>query len=166
MNNQWDIRTAKTTDGADLARIYNHYVKTSISTFQIAESTARDFEDKIDTTLKDFPFLVAHQAGEVIGYAYASRWKEREAYDRSCEISIYLSHKQRAKGIGTRLYTELLLRLKALGYKCIIAGISLPNPESQGFHEHMGFEKCAHFKKVGYKFGLWIDVGYWQLFFD
>jgi len=77
-------------------------------------------------------------------------------------VSVYLAPEQTGKGAGSRLYTELFLRLSALGYHVVIGAITLPNPASIALHEKFGMEKVGHFKEVGFKFGKWVDVGYWQ----
>jgi L-amino acid N-acyltransferase YncA len=97
-----------------------------------------------------------------MGYAYAQPWKGRSAYRYSVEVSVYLDHQITQQGIGSRLYGELFQILAERGFHAVIGGVTLPNPVSVRLHEKFGFEKVAHFKEVGYKFGKWIDVGYWE----
>jgi len=111
------------------------------------------------------PWLVAERRGEVLGYAYASRWHARAAYRFSTEITVYLDHGQTRRGIGSRLYGELFPMLRAREIHAVLAVIALPGEASVALHEKVGFSKVGHFKDVGFKFGRWIDVGYWQLIF-
>ena len=108
------------------------------------------------------PWLVADDRGQVTGYAYAGKWKGRCAYRFSVESGIYLDPACTGRGIGAALYRALLARLAPLGVRVVIAGISLPNPASVALHERLGFEPAGRFREVGFKFGRWIDVGYWQ----
>jgi phosphinothricin acetyltransferase len=108
------------------------------------------------------PWLVAEDAGAVAGFAYASKWKTRSAYRFSAESSVYIAPERRGDGIGSRLYTALIAELERLGLHTVIGGIALPNDASVRLHEKLGFVKTAHFAEVGFKFGAWVDVGYWQ----
>jgi len=107
------------------------------------------------------PYLVYEEKGDVIGYAYVSRFRDRKAYEHSVEATIYLKNGCGGKGVGFRLYSELLSRISTK-YHVIVAGIALPNEASVRLHEKCGFEKVGHFSEVGRKFGEWIDVGFWQ----
>jgi phosphinothricin acetyltransferase len=107
--------------------------------------------------------LVYEENGKVIGYTYASKWKERSAYRYSVETGTYLDSSYVGKGIGTILKTELLKALKEKSIHSVVCGIALPNPASIALCEKFGFEKVAHLKEVGYKLGKWVDVGYWEL---
>ena len=111
----------------------------------------------------DLPWLVAEDdSGKVIGYAYASKWRERFAYRFSAEVTAYLSPNYLGNGVGTQLYEALFSELKLRSIHSVIGGITLPNQASVALHEKFGLEKAAHFKEVGYKFNQWLDVGYWQ----
>ena len=107
------------------------------------------------------PYLVSEEDGEIIGYAYVSKFRERPAYEHSVETSIYLKNGCGGQGLGTKLYSELLSYASSQ-YHAIIGGIALPNEASIKLHEKCGFKKVAHFAEVGRKFGKWIDVGFWQ----
>jgi phosphinothricin acetyltransferase len=98
----------------------------------------------------------------IVGYAYASKWKERSAYKNTAEVTAYLKHGLSGQGYGKALYTTLLEALKALDCHVVLGCIALPNQASVGLHEYFGFSKVAHFTEVGRKFNQWIDVGYWQ----
>ena len=98
----------------------------------------------------------------VAGFAYGGEWKARKAYAHSVEISIYLSHLHTGKGYGSKLMEALLDEFTRRGTHAVMSGVALPNPSSVALHTKFGFAKCAHFSEVGFKFGKWIDVGYWQ----
>ena len=157
------IRSADTVDGGPIAAIYNHFIETSIITFEEEAVSAEEISARITQTYSEnLPYLVAEDNGCVKGYAYASKWKGRCAYRYTVEVTVYLDPTAIGKGIGSRLYEALFERLAAQNYHMAIAGISLPNEGSIALHEKFGMEKVAHFKEVGYKFNRWVDVGYWQ----
>jgi L-amino acid N-acyltransferase YncA len=109
------------------------------------------------------PWFVAEMPGEeVIGYSYATPWRPRSAYRFSVETSVYLDVAHAGRGVGTLLYTGLLSALRDKRVHAMMGGISLPNQASVALHEKFGFRKVAHFPEVGFKFGKWVDVGYWQ----
>ena len=110
----------------------------------------------------DLPWLVAEQGQEVVGFAYASKWKGRTAYRYSVEVTVYLSHLMTSKGFGSALYTKLFDILRGKSIHVVLGGISLPNEASIALHEKFGMTKVAHFEEVGHKFGHWVDVAYWQ----
>ena len=158
------IRSAIKSDSDQIAKIYNHYVLNSVITFEEATVSAEEMCERICSTLEaELPWMVFEQNNKVLGYAYASKWKGRCAYRYAVETTVYLDQAEHSKGTGSLLYSELLKQLKERDFHVAIGGIALPNDSSIGLHEKFGFEKVAHFKEVGYKFGDWVDVGYWQL---
>lgn len=159
------IRDVKESDAKEIAAIYNYYVENTIITFEEDKVTELQMKDRIKTITAKLPWIIYEENGKVLGYAYASEWKSRCAYKHSVESTVYLNHKVLGKGIGTKLYRELLTRISLKDVHAVIGGIALPNDESVALHEKLGFEKVAQFKEVGYKFNKWIDVGYWELMF-
>jgi L-amino acid N-acyltransferase YncA len=160
------IREAGAEDGADLARIYNHYIAHTVVTFEEAALSASEMCARVaEVSAAQLPWLVAHSSVGLSGFAYASRWKGRCAYRFSVESTVYLDPAAVGQGIGTALYSALLLRLEELGCHVVIGGIALPNQASVALHERLGMRKVAHFAEVGFKFGRWVDVGYWQRVF-
>lgn len=157
------IRRAVPEDAAAVCRIYNHYVLKTVVTFEEIEVTADEMARRMAEVTASFPWLMLEQGGEVLGYAYASKWQTRSAYRHSVESTIYLSPASTGQGLGTILYKDLLQRLRLRPIHAVVAGIALPNESSVGLHEKCGFEKVAHYKQVGFKFGQWVDVGHWQL---
>lgn len=158
------IRKATIKDSASIAEIYNHYILNTPVTFEETIVSPDDISERITSVLNaGLPWLVAEIKGEITGYAYAGRWKERSAYRYSVETSVYLSQTATGKGLGTELYQALFSALQTKGIHIAIGGITLPNPESIALHEKFGMKKVAHFEKVGFKFNKWLDVGYWQV---
>lgn len=156
------IRSVKIEDAADLVAIYAPYVEGTAITFETEVPTVADFAGRIEKTLEKFPYLVAEEDGRVVGYAYASTYKDRAAYDWTVELSVYVAQEARGKGIGSLLYDALEEDLTARGFKNFLACIALPNPASLALHEKRGYEQVAHFKKVGYKFDTWHDIVWLQ----
>jgi L-amino acid N-acyltransferase YncA len=155
------IREATNSDAKMITDIYNYYILNSIITFELDPVTPEEIARRMEVYRKVGPYLVHEQAGEVIGYAYVSRFRERKAYEHSVESTIYLNYGCGGQGIGFMLYSELLTRVSQT-YHVIIGGIALPNDASVKLHEKCGFKKVGHFSEVGKKFGKWIDVGFWQ----
>lgn len=158
------MRDASTNDAPAIAAIYNHFVLNTSISFEEQAVPASEMAQRIaDVQATGLPWLVAEQDGIVLGYAYATKWRVRNAYRFSVETTVYLAPDSAGRGIGTTLYGALLERLRAGGYHLAIGGIALPNPASVALHEKLGFEKVAQFREVGLKFDRWTDVGYWQL---
>lgn len=124
-----------------------------------AAEIARRIEEVRSVSL---PWLVAEQAGRVLGYACATRWRARSAYRFSAEVTVYLAPPDAGRGIGSNLYAELFPILQARGIHTVIGGIALPTEASVALHEKFGMRKVAHFQDVGFKLDQWADVGYWQ----
>lgn len=159
------IRAAQPTDAPAIIAIYNHYVATSTITFEEELVSVEDMAQRIKDVTDKFVWYVYEHDGMVVGYAYATPWRTRCAYRLSVESSVYVSKDYAKRGIGSQLYQFLLADLKNRGICVVIGGIALPNAASIALHEKLGFEKVAHFKKVGRKFEQWIDVGYWEIIF-
>ncbi len=160
------IRDVKREDSRQICEIYNYYIENTAISFEETAVTQANMEKRIDSIISSFPWLVADLDGEILGYAYASKWKERIAYRYSVELSIYIKSNILGQGIGTRLYGELIDRLRKKNIHSMVGGIAIPNIGSQKIHEKFGFEKVAHFKEVGFKVDTWIDVEYWQLILE
>jgi L-amino acid N-acyltransferase YncA len=160
------IRVAEAEDGVALARIYNHYIATTVVTFEESAVSPADMSARVaEISGAKLPWLVAQSPAGVNGFAYASGWKGRCAYRYSVESTVYLAPAAVGRGLGMALYSTLLARLQELGCHAVIGGIALPNQASVALHEKLGMRKVAHFAEVGFKFGRWVDVGYWQRVF-
>jgi phosphinothricin acetyltransferase len=157
------VRAAGAADAAAFCAIYNHYVATTIVTFEEAVVAPDDMATRIrDTAAEGLPWLVALHDDQVVGYAYGSKWKGRCAYRFSAECTVYVDPAKTGRGWGSQLYGHLFPALRSRDIHVVMGGIALPNAASVALHEKFGLEKVAHFKEVGFKFGRWIDVGYWQ----
>ena len=157
------VRKVKESDAEALCRIYNNYIAGTTITFEEISLHTDEMVSRIKNITQNYPWLVYEENGKVLGYTYASKWKERSAYRYSVETGTYLDSNYVGKGIGSILKTELLKVLKEKSIHSVICGIALPNPASIALCEKFGFEKVAHLKEVGYKLGKWVDVGYWEL---
>lgn len=157
------VRPALLADAEPIGRIYNRYVEESTVTFEEQAVSTAEIARRIAEVTTGFPWLVAEADGVIAGYAYARPWQTRSAYRFTVESTVYLAHESTGRGIGSELYASLLADLRTRGLHCAVGGIALPNDASVALHEKLGFEKIAHFKEVGWKFGQWVDVGYWQL---
>lgn len=157
------IRPVWPEDIPFITRIYNYYIRETTVTFEEKEITPYDIQSRIKKVETDgLPWLVAEVEKEIVGYAYATKWKERSAYRYSVEISVYVDHNHQGMSHGTKLYQALFTELQSKNIHVAIGGITLPNDASIALHEKFGMEKVAHFKEIGFKFGQWLDVGYWQ----
>ena len=135
---------------------------TSIS-FELAPPSVEEMRARIVKTLRDLPWLVSEDAqGSVNGYVYASKHRERPAYQWSVDVTAYVREDARGLGVGKRLYQALFAELVILGYFQAFAGIELPNDASVALHESVGFEPIGVYRNVGFKLGAWHDVGWWQ----
>lgn len=160
------IRPALPADVEAIARIYNYYILNTVITFEEQVVAPQIIAQRIDEVgAAALPWLVSESSGAVVGYAYASQWKDRSAYHYSVESTVYLDPAALGVGLGSQLYDALLDDLRRQKVHVVIGGIALPNPASIRLHEKFGFQKVAHFKEVGFKFDRWVDVGYWQLTF-
>jgi L-amino acid N-acyltransferase YncA len=161
------IRQVRDTDAADIARIYNGYVRDTCITFETDPLDAWEMAQRIaETRALALPWLVAETSGQILGYAYASKWKGRCAYRFAVETTVYLDPAQAGRGIGATLYDALIAAVRACSMHVAIGGIALPNEASVRLHERLGFRKVGHFEQVGFKQDRWVDVGYWQLMLD
>jgi L-amino acid N-acyltransferase YncA len=150
-------------DAAACARIYEPHVTGSPTSFEERLPSSEDFAARIERNAATHPWLVAEKDGEVIGYAYACRHRERPAYRWAVDVSVYVAGGHRGRGVGRRLYEALLERLRHQRFRVACAGITLPNEESVALHERLGFVSVGVFRGIGWKAGSWRDVGWWQL---
>lgn len=164
-HNNIQIRTASSDDAKALLEIYTPYVEKTAITFEYDIPTLQEFENRINRTLKNYPYLVAEQNGELLGYAYTGPFVGRAAYGWSAEVSIYLKETKRKMGIGRRLYDALEQISKAQNILNLNACIGYTETEdehltnnSMEFHAHMGYTLVGRFHNSGYKFGRWYDM--------
>ena len=161
-----EIHEAKEADAAGLLAIYAPYVKQTAITFEYDVPSKKDFKSRISHTLEKYPYLVAEEDGAILGYAYASTYYGREAYNWAVELSVYVADENRGRGIGKQLYDKLEEILEQQGFVQFLACIALPNDASISFHKKRGYQQVAHFPKIGYKFGCWHDTVWLQKSLD
>ncbi len=157
------IRLATLADAGAILEIYAPFCAGTPVSFETEPPTAEEIRHRINKTLDILPWLVCEDADQVLGYAYASRHRERAGYRWSVDVSVYVREGWRGSGIGRALYTSLFAILRLQGFFNIVAGISLPNPASVALHEAMGMLPVAVYPAIGFKCGAWHDVGWWQL---
>jgi L-amino acid N-acyltransferase YncA len=150
-------------DAGSVAEIYRPAVEATIASFEEAAPDAGEMGRRISTALAYTPWLVAEADGVVVGYAYADRHRERAGYRWSVNISVYVAGTHAGRGIGRRLYDELLAVLRRQRFVNVYAGIALPNPASVALHESIGMRRTALYERVGFKFGAWHDVAWYAL---
>lgn len=157
------IRSATSADAWAIAGIYNYYIRHTVVTFEEQPLSTRAVEERISTVrAAGLPWLVVEHRDELMGYAYAGRFKERSAYRFCVETAVYLTHGKEGQGMGTRLYQELLETLGQQGIRSAVGLIALPNAASVTLHEKLGFRHTGTLQSVGFKHDRWVDVGYWQ----
>ncbi|MFV0390112.1 MAG: GNAT family N-acetyltransferase [Pyrinomonadaceae bacterium] len=157
-----EVRDATAKDAAQIAEIYNYYILNTPQTFETEALTSDDMQKRIETIQMEYPYLVAVEDSEILGYAYADNFKLRKAYNYACEVSIYVKNDAKKRGVGSRIYEVLFERLEQTNAHALLASIALPNDGSVSFHEKLGFRKVGHFEEIGYKLGRWVDVGFWE----
>lgn len=154
------IRLATAADLPAIDAIYDHYVRTSTCTYQEEPDHPDVRRAWFAAHGERYPVTVIERAGEVLGWASLSPWKERSGYRYTVELSVYLRDDVRGHGLGRRLLADLVERATALGYHAILGGASSEQAASIRMHESLGFTRVAHFLETGFKFGQWLDVVY------
>lgn len=159
------IRSATLEDAEELVSIYKPYVEGTAITFEYDAPDSKEFRSRIQHILEKYPYLVAETDGHILGYAYASTFKDRAAYDRCVELSIYIDARSKGEGIGGLLYRELEDRLQTQGITNLYACIAYPQEEDEyltadsvHFHEHLGYQMVGKFHRCGYKFNRWYHM--------
>ena len=160
-----NIREAVVADAKAIQAIYAPYVEQTAVTFEYDVPSEEEFRRRIESVKQKYPWIVAQDHGRIVGYAYASAFKERAAYQWAVETSIYVDCSMKRRGIGRQLHAALEQRLKAQGILNMNACISFIETEDEyltqdsvRFHEQLGYKKVAHFHLCGKKFGRWYDM--------
>ncbi len=164
------IRVATKNDAAALLEIYSYYVKNTAISFEYEVPSLLEFENRICTTLQNYPYLIAEIDGKIAGYVYASRFGARAAYDWVAETSIYIHKDFHRKGLGKLLYQKLEEILSKQNVTNLYAGIADPienedeylTRNSERFHSATGYKTVARFSSCGYKFGRWYSLIYME----
>lgn len=152
------IRLVAQSDSAALLDIYAPFIKNTVITFEYEVPTVSQFTTRMANIQKKYPWLVCEINGKIVGYAYASPFIERTAYDWSVDASVYIHPDYHRKKIATALYGCLFELLKLQGFYNVYAGITTSNKRSIAFHESFGFKPVGIYHNVGYKFNQWHDV--------
>lgn len=158
----YSIRNAAPADAEQIAAIYRPIVLETAISFETTPPTASEIAQRIERTQVHHSWLVAESGNAVAGYAYGSLHRARSAYQKSVEVSAYVTPGQQGQGIGRALYDALFEQLSTLGFHQAFAGIALPNQASVSLHQSVGFVSIGVFKEVGRKFDRWHDVSWWQ----
>ncbi len=157
------IRLARKEDAEQMLGIYAPIIRDTAISFELELPTVCEFENRVAEYLDVGPWLVCESEDRVVGYAYASRHRSREAYQWSVEVSVYVAESQHRSGVGRALYTSLIKCLRLQGFYNAYAGITLPNTASVALHENLGFQPVGVYRDVGFKLGQWHSVGWWSL---
>ncbi len=157
------VRDFEARDVAPANALTNHFIERTAIHFGAAQAADGEFRAVWEKGRARFPWLAAEAGGRFAGYCKAGTWRERDAYARTVETGIYVAEEARGRGVGRALYAALFERLRAQGFRVVVAGITLPNEASVRLHEAVGFRAVGVFHAVGYKFGAWHDVGFWEL---
>jgi phosphinothricin acetyltransferase len=160
------IRNYKPIDITEIVEILNYYVKNDACIFQVEPYLIEEIDAKFKSITPKYPFFVQEYKGKVVGFAYGARWRDKPAYAKSVETTIYVHPEYKHSGIGEPLYKKLIETLTQMEFHLLVAGMTMPNPGSQRLHEKLGFEKVGEFKDAGMKFGQWHNVGFWQMILE
>jgi phosphinothricin acetyltransferase len=155
------LRAAEAKDCFAICEIYNFYIQNSVVTFDEEKMEVSQWEEKLTYLNKqNFPFIVAEtDNSEILGFAYVAPWRQKSAYRKTVEDTIYLRAAATGKRVGTKLLEELLSLSKQAGIKEVVAVISDSGAESSvRLHEQFGFKKQGHLAKVGFKFDRWLGT--------
>ena len=151
------LRFATVADSGALLKIYSQYIDTPI-TFEVTIPTEIEFANRIKNIRSSYPYIVCEDNGKIVGYAYAHRHMERDAYQWNAELSIYLDKDSTMRGLGKRMYYVLIEILKLQGIRTVYGCVTLPNKKSENLHKSLGFNELGTYHNTGYKSGKWHDV--------
>jgi L-amino acid N-acyltransferase YncA len=158
-----DVRHATEADLPAIKAIYDEEVRHGVSTFTIEPPGLDYWRERLESTHPGDHVLVATDGDAVLGYAYSGSYRPREAYARTRETSVYLADSARGRGVGRRLYDDLLALMAGDGVHLVVAVVAVPNPASQALHVACGFTRVGVLHEVGFKLGRWIDTELWEL---
>lgn len=157
------IRPAVPADAAALLAIYRPYIENTAVTFEYTVPSAEEFAHRIEETTSFYPYLIWEEDGQILGYAYAHRHRERAAFQWNAELSVYLAPSATGRGIGTALYGALIELLLLQGVQNFYGCVTMPNTASDALHRKMGFSQCSIWHHSGYKLGKWHDVAWYEM---
>lgn len=157
------IRLATPADAPGVHAIYAPVVRDTVVSFEWTPPSVAEMAARIEKITAVRPWLVYEPDKEVLGYVYASTFRDRAAYDWGPEVSVYVHPKAHRRGVARGLYTALFEVLKLQGYCTVVAGATVPNPPSEELHRSLGFGTIGRYPGAGFKFGGWHDVAFWFL---
>lgn len=157
------IRPVQLNDANAISAIYNYYITRTTITFETTPVTVSEMKRRILSISREYPYFVIEEEGEIKGYCYAHRWKEKEAYQCTAETTVYVNPKRLREGNGERLMNHLIEACRTQGIHTLIACITYPNIPSIQLHTKLGFKQASHFHEVGRKFGKLLDVCDYEL---
>jgi L-amino acid N-acyltransferase len=160
------FREAVIEDLPAMLDIYNDAIRNTTATFDLEEQTIEERKLWFQKYGGAHPLIVAEVDGQVAGYSSLSVFREKPAYNRTTELSIYIAEAYRGRGIGKAMMTAILRLAKDQGYHTVIGGITGGNDVSIKLHKQFGFELAGSFREVGHKFGSWQDVLFYQLILE
>jgi phosphinothricin acetyltransferase len=156
------VRRARPEDAVRCRAIYAPYVEETVISLEEQPPSVPEMLERMERSLETHEWLVLEGPEGVVGYAHGSPYRSRAAYRWACEVSVYVERGRRRTGAGRQLYGALLPRLAERGYRTVLAGMTLPNPASEGLHRSLGFEPVGTWRRIGWKFGAWHDVLWMQ----
>ncbi len=157
------LRLAREADAESLLEIYAPLVRETPISFELAPPGVEEYRGRIATVLETTPWLVCEEGDAILGYAYASKFRPRPAYQWSVETTVYVHEKHQKRAVGRALYETLFDCLRLQGYRTALAVIALPNVASVALHEKVGYQPVGVVHDVGYKLDRWHDIGFWEL---
>ena len=159
-----EVRGIGSADAERVASIYAHHVLHGTASFDEVPPDVDFWRDKIAVIrAKGWPFLVVDSGGDLLGYSYATQFRDRPAYKFTCENSVYVHPDHLGNGVGKMLLNGLIAAARVAGFRQMIAVIGGAEPSSIGLHRACGFSEAGRMKNVGLKFGRWLDTVYMQL---
>ena len=162
LNADITIRTARSDDAADIQAIYAPFVQETSVSFETVPPSVETMAARISSNLARHGYFVAQSEAGILGFAYASPYRPRPAYDRTAEVSVYLAPQAQGRGLAQALYRALFAHLAASGFHTAVAIVTLPNPQSAQLHERCGFAHVGSLQDVGRKFGQWHGTAIYQ----
>ena len=162
LNADVTIRTARAEDAADIQAIYAPFVQETSVSFETVPPSVEAMAARISSNLARHGYFVAQSDAGILGFAYASPYRPRPAYDRTAEVSVYLAPQAQGRGLAQALYRALFAHLAARGFHTAVAIVTLPNPQSAQLHERCGFAHVGSLQDVGRKFGQWHGTAIYQ----
>ena len=157
------VRRPFSRDFPAMLEISNWATCHTAANFRIEADTLEHWVQLSQGKAETYPWFVAERDGRVVGFAMASPFKDRCGFAPTAEVTVYVHPEHVGTGIGSALYQTLIPTLAAKGFQSLIAVITVPNAGSERLHEQFGFRRVGVLSRVGWKFGRWHDVAYWQL---